>query len=211
MAWSALVRSRLYFDYVRNGQGKQTSETRVLSRKKANYSKKDADGQGIFLAWQDWNFVRVMAPEIEAASGKKAEEMAEMGRLIEIGRAIKELLKSIATGRFSGARLAHHLQGKVMDPTGKKYSVVTLRRDVQKVSKELERFGCAGLFDPDAKPHDGRWHYPDEMRAAEAKPATAQPKRCLRKGSPPVQRPDRAARVSDATVSLADVIPVGSA
>lgn len=216
VAWSALVRSRLYFDYVRDGKGKQISETRILSRKKSNYSKKDADGQGIFLAWQDWNFVRVAAPELEASPGNKSEEMAEKGRLLEIGRAIKEVLKSFGAGHLSDVRLAHHLQGKVMDPaTGKKYSVMTLRRDVKKVSEDLDAYGCTGLFDPDAKPHIGRWHYPDEMRAAEAKPSPASARRSA-------NRSDRAERTNDtskkackrppalpprnATVSLADAI-----
>ncbi len=56
VGWSAGVRNRLYFDYLRNEQGHAISEIRVLSRKKSNYAVQHNEGEGKFLQWDDWKF-----------------------------------------------------------------------------------------------------------------------------------------------------------
>ena len=56
VGWSAGVRNRLYFDYLRNKKGHKISAIRVLSRKKANYATEHGDGEGKFVQWDDWTF-----------------------------------------------------------------------------------------------------------------------------------------------------------
>ena len=81
-AWSANVRSHLFFDWQRDGKngesGRPAGDIRVLSRKKANYSRVHKPGEGVFLArGADWRFSVVEKPPTpETPKAKKVREGA---------------------------------------------------------------------------------------------------------------------------------------
>ena len=56
VGWSAGVRNRLYFDFLRDERGNKISDIRLLSRKKANYATVHEQNEGIHVRWDDWKF-----------------------------------------------------------------------------------------------------------------------------------------------------------
>ena len=166
VAWAATVRSRLYFDYIRDGKGKQISETRVLSRKKANYGRTDANGDGIFLDWQDWSFVEVDRPDTNDETPAKAKRTVDAATAksndtmrANLDKAVAETLRSIRAGYFSTKTLAEMLVKR----DDIEVSVRKLEGELSTLWEDKTRL-CHGMYDPSRQVNKGRWHCPEDLR-----------------------------------------------
>jgi RecA-family ATPase len=73
-AWSNTVRSRLYLERKKEENGRTNTDTRILSRKKANYARSDED---LMLHWQSGIFVAgkcFLSDSMSQQREKSAEE-----------------------------------------------------------------------------------------------------------------------------------------
>ena len=101
-AWSANVRSHLYFDWVRDGKngesGRPLDDTRVFSRKKANYSKVHRPGDGVFLTrGDDWTFriaARPPTPETPRAKAKRERDVEESNKMFVVRAALLKMMEA---------------------------------------------------------------------------------------------------------------------
>ena len=129
-AWSANVRSHLYFDWVRE-RNVPIGDIRVLSRKKANYSRVHRPGEGVFLArGNDWTFSIVAKPAPpETPKAKREREMSaeEANRLFIVRKAVTDFLKMRVASGFVTNALAENLAGTGIPHT-------TLRRYLKKLA-----------------------------------------------------------------------------
>jgi hypothetical protein len=131
-AWSASVRSHLYFDWVRDRSG-PVDDTRVLSRKKANYSKVHRPGDGVFLArGEDWTFriaPRPKPPETPKAKREREATAEAINHLFIVRKAAMEYLEARPAKAFSTRRLTEALEADVG------LSNSTVRRWLAKLAK----------------------------------------------------------------------------
>lgn len=135
-AWSANVRSHIYFDWVRDGKngetGRPLDDTRVLSRKKANYSRVHKPGEGVFLVrGDDWTFslaTKPKPPETPKAKREREASAEEVNRMFIVRKEAMAYLEARPAKEFSTSALALALA----EPTGIPYS--SLRRYLEKLA-----------------------------------------------------------------------------
>lgn len=116
-AWSANVRSHLYFDWVRdknNGEsGRPIGDTRVFSRKKSNYSRVHQPGDGVFLTRDaNWTFSiaeRPKPPETPTAKRKREAAAEEGSTRFVVKQCLDAFLEGMGNTLFSTRALASGL------------------------------------------------------------------------------------------------------
>jgi len=138
-AWSANVRSHLYFDWVRdknNGEsGRPVDDTRILSRKKANYSRVHRPGEGVFLTRdQNWTFrvvERPKPPETPKAKREREATAEETNRLFIVRQALIEFLEARPAKGFSTNAIVEATYASIG------LSASTVRRYAKKVAEDF--------------------------------------------------------------------------
>lgn len=138
-AWSANVRSHLFFDWVRDGKngeaGRPIGETRVFSRKKANYSRVHQPGEGVFLKRDaNWTFSLAEKPKPpETPKAKRQREAAtdDVDTYFVSRKALTEMMEGIKGRLWTDRALAKDLSS-FMGKQGHTLSQRTLERHLQK-------------------------------------------------------------------------------
>lgn len=177
IGWSGGVRSRLYFER-RTFRGSKKSDTplpmgeqRLLSRKKANYAKIHAEGEGVVLEWKNWVFV----PATEAGATRNERTVAAPRMKMEdhtmtdgarlrvpfdiVKAAVTQVLCEIEMETFSGDALSVKVSA-LLGENGHEVAAKTIRTNYL---PRLVSSGYAG-FDRHASPV--RWHYTKALDTA---------------------------------------------
>ncbi len=96
-AWENQVRSRLFLDRPRDGDGEVTDpDARILTRAKANYAR---NGEGVSFRWHRWAFVR----EEDLQEADRARIAGELAAVTEDAAFVRCLAKAIEEKRATSA------------------------------------------------------------------------------------------------------------
>lgn len=147
-AWSANVRSHLYFDWHRDGKngeaGRPLGDVRVFSRKKANYSRVHQPGEGVFLKRDaDWTFSlaeKPKPPETPTAKRKRETSVDEGGTQFIVRKALVEMMAGMPGKEWGSIRSLAPDLADFMVRQGHTIAADTVRRHLGAIQPGFEHY-----------------------------------------------------------------------